>query len=106
MKQIVLTEDVRLPKSGIILEKGDIVNVLSEEEWDDYDVVDDEDFFPEDDFELDISNIEIESDEVILSDEEVIVPEEVLDSVNVDLDIPSEEEIQYLAGEYPENGFV
>ncbi len=48
MKQIVLTEDVRLPKSGIILEKGDIVNVLSEEEWDDYDVVDDEDFFPED----------------------------------------------------------
>jgi hypothetical protein len=55
---------------------------------------------------LDISNIEIESDEVILPDEEVIVPEEVLDSVNVDLDIPSEEEIQYLAGEYPENGFV
>jgi hypothetical protein len=106
MKQIVLSEDVRLPKSTIILEKGDVISVLSEEEWEDYDLVPEDDFFPEDDFELDISNIEIESDEVILPDEEVIVPEEFLDSVNVDLDIPSEEEIQYLAGEYPENGFV
>ena len=101
MKQIVLSEDVRLPKSGIILEKGDIISVLSEEEWDDYDLVSDDEFFPEDDYENEFGDIEIESDEVIIPDEimtddEVIIPEEEI--------IPDEEPL-YLAGEYPEGTF-
>jgi len=89
MKQIVLSEDVRLPKSTIILEKGDVISVLSEEEWEDYDLVPEDDFFPEDDYENDIGDIEIESDEVIIPEEEII----------------SDEESLYLAGEYPEGTF-
>ena len=89
MKQIVLSEDVRLPKSTIILEKGDVISVLSEEEWEDYDLVPEDDFFPEDDYENDIGDIEIETDEVIIPEEEII----------------SDEESLYLAGEYPEGTF-
>lgn len=95
MKQIVLSEDVRLPKSTIILEKGDVISVLSEEEWEDYDLVPEDDFFPEDDYENDIGDIEIETDEVIIPDEIKMDDEEI---------IPDEEPL-YLAGEYPEGTF-
>lgn len=95
MKQIVLSEDVRIPKSTIILEKGDIIGVLSEEEWEDYDLVPEDDFFPEDDYENDIGDIEIETDEVIIPDEIKMDDEEI---------IPDEEPL-YLAGEYPEGTF-
>jgi hypothetical protein len=95
MKQIVLSEDVRLPKSTIILEKGDVISVLSEEEWEDYDLVPEDDFFPEDDYENDIGDIEIETDEVIIPDEIKMDDEEII----------SDEESLYLAGEYPEGTF-
>ena len=107
MKQrIVLSEDVRIPKSTIILEKGDIIGVLSEEEWEDYDLVPEDDFFPEDDYENDIGDIEIETDEVIIPDEimmddEVIIPDDVMTDEEI---IPDEEPL-YLAGEYPEGTF-
>ena len=106
MKQIVLSEDVRLPKSTIILEKGDVISVLSEEEWEDYDLVPEDDFFPEDDYENDIGDIEIETDEVIIPDEimmddEVIIPDDVMTDEEI---IPDEEPL-YLAGEYPEGTF-